>query len=66
MAAIASGIVGQDPVARLGRERRVDAAGHDPGGMDALAAEPLDDLLAEPADADAVAGELRVGRGPRR
>ena len=47
----------QDPVAGLLGERRVDAAGDDPRGMDPLAAEPLDDLLAEAADADAVAGQ---------
>ena len=41
-------------------ERLADAAGDDPRRMDALAAEPLDDALAELAQADAVAGELGV------
>ena len=53
------GDCGQDPVARLRRERRVDAAGHDPRRVDPLAAEPLDDLLAEPAQR-----RSRRGRAP--
>ena len=63
---MASGIAGQDPVAVSRRQRLADAAGHDPCRMDALAAEPLDDLLAELAQADAVARQRRVGFAPRR
>jgi hypothetical protein len=40
-----------------------DAAGGDPGGVDLLAAQRLDDLLAELPQADAGAGQLRVGGG---
>ena len=42
-----------------GRERLGHAARHDPAGMDALAAQQLDDLLAELAQPDAVARQLR-------
>ena len=44
------------------RQRLVDAAGHHPRRVDALAGQPLDDLLAELPQPDAVARELRVGR----
>ena len=54
---------GQDPVAAFGGKGLADAAGHDPGGVDALAGEPFDDLLAELAQADAVAGDSGVGFG---
>ena len=50
----------QDAVARFRRHRLGDAARHDPGRVDPLAAEPLDDLLAEAAEGDAVQRELRV------
>ncbi len=62
-ASIASGSPARIRSRVSGRQRRVDAAGHDPGGVDPLAAEPLDDLLAEAAEPDAVAGQLRVGLG---
>ena len=54
---------GEDAVALLGRERLVDAAGDDPSRMDALAGEHLDDLLAELAQADAVAQRPRGSSG---
>jgi len=43
------------------REWFVDAAWHDPAGVDALAGESFDDLLAELAEADAAAAEFRIG-----
>ena len=53
---------GQDLIAGDSGERLVDAAGHHPCGMDALAAERFDNGLAEVAQADAVAGEVGVAR----
>ena len=52
---------GADAGAAFLGERAADAAGHGPGGMDFLAAEDLDDFLAELAEADAGAGEVGVG-----
>lgn len=54
------GQAGQNLVARLGLQRRVHSAGHDPGRVDALAAQRLDHLLAEAAQPDPVTGQLRV------
>ena len=63
IAAIASGMVDR----MRSRVSSASGASTPPGtihdGMDPLAAEPLDDLLAEAADADAVAGQLRVRAG---
>ena len=44
-----------------GGERLGDAAGNHPSGMDALVAEQFDDALAEAAQADAGAAQLRLG-----
>ena len=58
--ASASGMRAQNGIAiRLG-ERFADAARHDPCGMDALATQALDDLLAKLAQADAVARQLGI------
>ena len=46
-----------------GFQRLADAARHDPGRVDALAAETLDDLLAELAQRDAVARQVGSGLG---
>ena len=58
---IASGMPREDRVACGGRQRRVDAAGHDPRRVDALAGHQLDGLLAELAQTDAAPREVRVG-----
>ena len=52
---------GADAVAAFLGQRAAHAAGHGPGGMDLLAAEDLDDFLAELAQADAGAGEVGIG-----
>ena len=53
----------QDGLPGRGLERCVHPAGHDPGRVDASARQTFDHLLAESAQADAVAGELRVRGG---
>ena len=50
----------QDLVSILDRERLVDTAGHAPSGMDALAAENLDDGLSDLAQANTVLGQVRM------
>jgi hypothetical protein len=55
------GQAGEDPVAGGVRQRGANSAGHGPGGMDPASAKLLDDLLAELAQADAGAGQLRIG-----
>ena len=58
---------GADAGAALLGQGAADAARHRPGGMDLLAAEGLDDLLAELAEPDAGAGEVaRSRRSGRR
>ncbi len=52
---------GQDFIAVSGRERLGDAAGDDPAGVDALAAEQLNDVLAEAAQTDAGAAQFGLG-----
>ena len=54
---------GQNLVALVGGKRFGDAAGHDPSGMHALVGEQFDDALAEAAQSDAGAAQLRLGRG---
>ena len=51
---------GEDAVADIGGERRVDPAGHGPGRMHALACQAFDHLLAEFAQCDAVTGQFGV------
>ena len=48
----------QDLLAYFAVERRVDAARHDPGRMDALPPQPFDHLLAELAQRNAVASHV--------
>ena len=55
------GQAGQDLVAGLSGQGRRHAPGHHPGRVDALAPDRLDHLLAEAAQPDPVAGQLRVG-----
>ena len=50
----------QDGLPGRGLERCIHPAGHDPGRVDASAGQAFDHLLAESAQADAVAGELQV------
>ncbi len=57
--ATASGSSARIVVPRPGIERRVDAARDRPGRVDALPGDPLDDLLAEPAQGDAVTDDVR-------
>ena len=52
----------QNPVPRLGTQRRAHPTGHRPGGMNLAATEQLQNLLAELAQADAGTGQLRIGR----
>ena len=59
----ASGSDDDDFVAFVGGEGPAHAAGDHPGRMDPLAAETLDDLLAEAAQGDPVTGELWLGGG---
>ncbi len=61
--ASASGKDAQNGVAVFLSQRLAHATGHDPRGMNALASEPLDDLLAELAQADAVERQLRIFLG---
>ena len=61
--ASASGSSAQYAVDVLRGQRTVDAAGYDPGGVNPLAAEHFDDLLADLAQANAVAGQLRMRLG---
>ena len=53
--------LGRDGIPVRAAERGVYAAGHGEVGVHALAPQPLDDLLAEAAQADRLEGELRVG-----
>ena len=57
--AVASGSPARMRSRTAGVERRVHAAGHDPGWMHALLGQPLDHLLAELAQRDAVARQSR-------
>ena len=54
----ASGTVSQDGVPLVSLERSAHPAGDYPGGMDPLATQPLDYLLAELAQGNAVPGQL--------
>ena len=53
--------LGRDGIPVRAAERGVYTAGHGEVGVHALAPQPLDDLLAEAAQADRFEGELRVG-----
>ncbi len=50
------GQLGENTVAHAGGERRVDSTRHGPGGMDAFARQPFDDLLSKFTQRDTVAG----------
>ena len=56
---------GQDRVAVFRAQRLVHAAGHNPAGMDAFAAQNLDDLLPDLAQPDAVTRQRGIGLRPR-
>ncbi len=60
--AIALGSIAKDLIAFLGAERLGHAARHQPARMDALSAEQLNDPLADLAQGDAVARQLRICR----
>jgi hypothetical protein len=66
IAAIASGMVDRIRSRVSADSGASTPPGHDPRRVDPLAAEPLDDLLPEPADGDAVAGQLAGSPGRRR
>ena len=53
---------GQNPVPRLGTQRRAHPTGHRPGGMNLAATKQLQNLLTELTQTDAGAGQLRIGR----